>query len=125
MKVIFSIDNVSNLHQLSKFLRHMDTQRATGKLKDEFQTCIGYWEGILENSFICGKEDFLTYVDAHGWCDNQTAIILMDDEGECYIKYGPHNAEYLGVFTNVSEPEAKVSQGWTYDMKTNSYWVIK
>lgn len=124
-KVIFSIDDVANLHQLSKFLRHIDTHRAMTKMNGPFQLCIGSWEDKLEYSFIMDSQDFIKLVDNFGWTDNQEAIIYLYDDGDCYIKYGPNEAEYLGAFVNVSEAEAKASKGWTYIMETDSYWVVK
>lgn len=56
--IIFSIDNVNDTHTLAKFLRHIDTQRAMGKMKGKMVHCIGMYDGMLEPSFLLTQEDF-------------------------------------------------------------------
>lgn len=73
--ILFSIDNWHDVHTLAKFLRHMDTQRASSKMTSNMKMLIGGYEGKLELSFIIGDDDYFMHVHKSGYVDNQKEII--------------------------------------------------
>ena len=64
--VIFAIDNNTDTHTVAKFMRHIDTKRALGAMKGRMVQAIGYWEGILEPSYIMRKDDYLATAKDYG-----------------------------------------------------------
>ena len=118
MRVVFSIDNAHEPRTLSRFLRHMDNQRAVGKLRGPFQVCIGKWGDKLENSFICNEKDFYDF--AVDWTKGQEAILLIDSANFAFM-----GGFSVGNWNKVTAKKAMVKKGWTYIMEDNTWWIVE
>jgi len=131
--VIFSIDNVDNLHTLSKFLRHMDTMRAMGKLKGSFRPMVGSYKGVLEYAFGCRKEDFDAHVQGFGFIDNQESVLelTVTNNGRtaprtlAKLVYSSGDVVSLGNFKEVTKGVAMGLDAWTYDPKVDVYFAAE
>lgn len=132
--VIFSIDNVHDLHTLSKFLHYMDVQRAMQRMQGEMKLCIGAYKGVLEQSFIMTEHDFGAFIEAGEHVQNQESVLLVVDghHGEMYaslwyldrgLRYGDHAS--LGLLKSVDKSVALAQDAWTYRPDLNIYWIAQ
>lgn len=81
-RIIFAIDNGNDLRVRARFLRHLDENRALGKLHGEARTCIGRWadeDGIiwLEQSYCLDERDYVELVARHGWTNEQACVLRV------------------------------------------------
>jgi len=130
---IFSIDNVSDVHTLAKFMRHVDTLEAISRTKGRTKTCIGSYKGVLEYSFIMLTTDFNEHIIPMGWVDNQESVLHIYPEKSgrfsTFIRENPIGTDnlsehYLGVMQEVSKKEALVLDGWTYRPDLDVYYGV-
>ena len=123
---IFSIDGVTEVHALAKFMRHIDTQRVMGKMEGEMVQLIGSYKGALELSFILLTEDFEKHVKPYGFVSNQESVLLVS---ECNKQYADllylqdGHREALGSLKDVSKDEAMKHDGWSYRPDLGTYWI--
>ena len=128
-KIIFAIDEQRGMRDRARFLRHLDTLRAMGKLQSEPRTAIGHWvdpdTGVswLEPSYCLDVEDFRDHVLPHGWVNGQKCVLSIGS-GSCSI-IGLHaNADQvhsLGAFRCVGKV---MPQGcWTRFDDNGEFWV--
>lgn len=122
-KVVFSIDDWSNLRQLSKFLKLIETQRVMGKLKGDFKILQGCYKGELEIAFMAEADDFKDYVLRYGWVDQQESILIIEEDNKATLEYRSKPTEDLGTWTNVSEKEK--GESYTYDPKNKTWWTCR
>ncbi|HEY7822806.1 MAG TPA: hypothetical protein VIG24_08240 [Acidimicrobiia bacterium] len=122
--VIFAIDNAHSLHQQAKFLRHLDTLRAMGKLDAEPKFCIGFWEGQLERSYIMPIDDYLLYVAAQGWVDNQYSVVRVDayDNADLMWPRLDVRMSNIGRMHKVSADVARKLDAWTFVEEEGQYY---
>lgn len=124
--VIFSIDNVSDLHTKAKFLRYVDTLRAMNYLKGTMKLCIGSYNGILEDSFIIRGDDFERYIRSSGYLDNQESLLHVRGKGMvCVFEYLVGGLDPAGRLVQVNASEAMTKSGWTYRPDLNIYWTLE
>jgi hypothetical protein len=132
--VIFSIDNVHDLHSLSKFLHRVDVQRAMQRMKGDMKLCIGAYKGVLEQSFIMTEHDFGAFVEAGAYIQNQESVLLIEDghHGEMYASLwllyrGLREDEHvnLGLLKSVDKSVALSKDAWTYRPDLNIYWITE
>lgn len=124
--VIFSIDNVSDLHTKAKFLRYVDTLRAMNYLKGTMKLCIGSYNGILEDSFIIRKDDFEERIRSSGHIDNQESILhIRGKDMLCEFEYLNGGFDRAGRLVQVTASEAMTKSGWTYRPDLNIYWTLE
>ena len=131
--VLFSIDNVHDVHVLAKFLRYMDTANAMLKLKTPMVTLIGSYAGELEQSFMLNDEDFKEYVLKLGFVkDQECVMIIRDEEGtvmRCFLHYisdTGRDLAYVGNLVEVGKKEALANEdGFTYRPDVNNYWILE
>jgi hypothetical protein len=133
--VIFSIDNVHDLHTLTKFTRYVDTLRAMGYLKGDFKTLIGSYKGSLEYCFLCDRVDFDKHVLSYGYVDDQESFLSLSYTSNgrtaprALAKLWHNNSgdgEYgFGEFKEATKSEAMDSDGWTYDPTSNKYFIVE
>lgn len=120
--VLFSIDDVSNIHTNAKFMRHVDTLRAMNKLSGSVVMCIGKWDDRLEQSFLCEKKDF----DKHfkGFCANQFGwIVIPGDVKQPCTLWGPKGFKAaMKPMEKISAATAHALEAYTYNPTTNTYW---
>ena len=126
--VIFAIDNDNDMHTISKFLRHVDTQKAMGKMKGTMKPCIGSYKGQLEQSYIMCEEDFVVHVNRSGYVDNQESFLVLE-EGHRGVTYGSLvfnswlKPQGLGIMRAVSKDKAMSYDAWTYRPELDTYYV--
>lgn len=131
--VIFSIDNVTNVHTLAKFLRHMDTQKALGNMEGRMKTLIGSYLGVMEYSFVCNEADFNNHVATMGFTSGQESILKLTNTFNgrtskrtlASLVYSSGDIEQLGELKSVSKDDALSEDGWTYDPTTNQYFIVE
>ena len=125
--VIFAIDNGDNVHDRAKFLRHIDTVQAMGKMQGTMQLCIGYWEGILENSYILTVDDYRDFVVKYHFTDKQECVLVVphDVRQPCHVAT-PKNLGFLsgvGVMREVESIDGL--SAWTYNETSDKYFATK
>lgn len=122
--VIFAIDNGHDLHQQAKFLRHLDTMRAMGKLSAMPKCCVGYWEGQLERSYILPIDDYRVYVAQHGFVDGQHSVVRVDDNVNADLMRPDLSVRMfnIGRMHAVSQDVAQVMGAWTYVEEEGRYY---
>jgi hypothetical protein len=128
--VIFSIDNVTNVHTLAQFSHHLDMKRAMQKLKGNVVLSIGSYKGMLEQSFILLREDFDAVVRGSQWIKDQESILHIEDGhgGKVYGELeilASGERQFLGLVEQVSQDEAMQNDGWTYRPDLNKYFTIE
>lgn len=125
--VMFSIDNVHDLHTVAKFTRFMDTLRAMGKLSGNMQLNIGCYEGKLEYSFLCSKDDFDAHIKRSGYVDSQESFMYVsgdDMKATLHMCATGANVE-LGHLVAVYAAKAMQQKGWTYNQERDVYYIVK
>lgn len=126
--VIFAIDNDSDLHTVSKFMRHVDTQKAMGRMQGTIKPCVGSYKGQLEQSYIMTRQDFDRYVKASGYIDNQESILLLE-VGHRGVTYGTlifsgfEQDMPLGIMRAIPKDQAMSYDAWTYRPELDTYYV--
>lgn len=122
--VIFAIDNGHDLHQQAKFLRHLDTMRAMGKLSAMPKCCVGYWEGQLERSYILPIEDYRVYVAQHGFVDGQHSVVRVDDNVNADLMWPRLDVRMfnIGRMNKVDPDVARKLAAWTYVEEEGQYY---
>lgn len=118
-KVIFAIDNNTDVHAVAKFLRHVDTLRAVNKIRP-VTMCIGNWEGILEASYMMDLADYDKYISGRDWADGQECVLVVsgDTRQQCYLRFPDGTRVTLGPMVQVDAPVGN----WTYVPATNKYF---
>lgn len=126
-KIIFAIDNNTNTHAVAKFMRHVDTKRALGELQGGLVHCIGYWEGILEPSYMMDERDYRKFVEPMGFTDGQVCIMHVpgDTRQPCTLEYQDGSTETLHPMHEVSKDVAKFLNAWTYVQDTGKYFTTQ
>lgn len=129
-KVIFAIDNGSDLHTRAKFNRYLDTLRAMGKTGGEIRIGVGHWvdaEGVswLEDCYCMDAQDYSKHIQPHGWCNGQQCVLVLDMA-----------ASWLASPVNLNKPLSeggplkprgkKMPSGdWTKFHDTGEYWKVE
>lgn len=125
--IVFAIDNGAKLYDRMKFLKHIDVARAMGTLRGPFYTCIGYWEGVLENSYMMDVSDYERLVKPLGFTDGQVCVMRVsgDVRQPAFLVYADGTQENVGPLFEISSVEAQTAQGWTYVESTGKYYATK
>ena len=126
-KVIFSIDNVSDLHTMATFTRFLDTKRAMGKLVGSVTLCVGSYKGKMEQSFMMDQVDFNKFIRGTYWIDDQESVLHVpgDVRQPCSLEYLASG--HIEAFNRMREvfwcaaglPEY---DGWRYVPATGKYF---
>ncbi len=126
-KVCFAIDQGENLRKTKRFLKHIDNAIAMGGCMGAVVSCIGYWDGILENSYIMDERDYNKLVKAMGFVDKQECVLIIpgDVRQNCILKYNSGDTEILGPMQQVTAIEAKKLDAWTYVQGSRQYFSVK
>ena len=132
--VIFSIDNVHEVHTLAKFTHTVDVHRVMQRMQGEMKICVGAYKGALETSFIMTERDFASFIEAGEYMQNQESVLLVEDghKGEMYaslwyLNRGLRDGEHvsLGLLKSVDKSVALVQDAWTYRPDLNIYWITE
>ena len=121
-RVIFAIDNDNDTHVVAKFMRHVDTLRAMGKIASVVQL-IGCYKGQLERSYMIRADRFDLVAD---YVRHQESILLVpgDQRQPCVLEYlagGDHVS--VGPMRSVSAAEALQADAWTYNPNVDKYYI--
>jgi len=126
-KTVFAIDDNIDTHTVAKFLRHVDTHRAMGRLKGAVVHCIGSWtddEGWthLEPSFMMDSEDYNAFVVNSGYVDNQLCVLKVpgDTRQPCSLRFKNGYRQALGPMRETKSPHK--ADSWTYVQETGKYF---
>jgi len=125
-KIIFSIDDNTDVHVVAKFMRHMDTCRAMGTLKGSFVQCIGMYNGVLEPSYMMDERDYRQLVEPMSYAARQDCIlhVPIDVRQPCTLEFSDHQFS-IGPMRQVSPEVALQLTSWTYVMATNKYFTTE
>ena len=126
--IITAIDNNTDFHTVAKFMRHIDTNKALGniKLKSNVVECIGYWEGILETSYIMTREVYEHFVLKYGFTDNQECVMFVPKERRqtcALLKPDLTYIESSPPLVHVPAAVAFDAPAWTYNKEMDAYFV--
>ena len=126
-KVIFAIDNNADLHTVARFTRHLDTQRALGKLQGDVVACIGQWTDPyghphLEPSYMMDRADYDAFVASSGYVDKQDCVLVIpgDTRQPCALLFPCGTTEGLGPMKRITNLVGV--RDWTYVMATKEYF---
>lgn len=131
--IIFSIDEVNDVHTLAKFLRHMDTQKALGKMEGAMRILMGSYKGVMEQSFICTEGDFNNHVAPMWFTTNQESVLRLYETSNgrtsprtfADLIYNSGDIDSLGEFKEVTRELAMTLDGWTYDPMMDTYYAAR
>ena len=124
-KVIFAIDNNTDLHRVARFMRFIDECRAMNRIEGKFEMAIGMWEGEMESSYMMDEADYRKLVVPSGYALDQVCVLVVEPSNKCYMEYPDGDVGYnLGVLTQVTPQEAMGMVGWTYILETKTYWAV-
>ena len=125
-KVIFAIDDNTDVHVVAKFMRHMDTCRAMGTLKGSFVQCIGMYNGVLEPAYMMDESDYRQLVANTDYTVWQDCILLVprDVRQPCTLEFPDHQFA-IGPMREVLPSTAMRSSSWTYVQATNKYFTTE
>ena len=127
-KIIFAIDDNTDLHTVAKFMRHMDTCRAMNTLKGSFVQCIGCYNGVIEPSYMMDERDYRQLVESYSYASGQESILHVpgDVRQPCTLEFvGGEPRLSLGAMHEVSAAKAMQCNSWTYVMATNKYFTTE
>jgi len=118
--VIFSIDNVDDLHTQAKFFRWVDTLRAMEKLTGTVHSCIGSYDGNLERSFMMLAVDFDKHIVNSEYVKNQACFLRVpgDQRQPCVLQ--SRSGNYLTIGPMLCLNEQPWSPNYTYF--NGKYW---
>ena len=123
-KIIFAIDNDTDVHAVAKFLHHIDVARAVGTMKGSFVPCIGCYDGMLESSYMMDERDYRKLVEPLGVTANQDCIMHVpaDTRQPCTLEGPTGKTETIGAMRQVQPYDALGLAAWTYVIETSTYW---
>ena len=134
-KVIFAIDDNTDVHVVAKFMRHIDTARAMSVLKGSFVQCIGMYDGVLEPSYMMDERDYRQLVDGKSYVEHQECIMHVpaDTRQPCSLEFLSGTLEFklgeprqaLAPMREVSAAKAMQCSSWTYVQATNKYFTTE
>ena len=122
-KIIFAIDNDTDVHVVAKFLRLIDTSRAMNTLQGAFVQCIGCYDGVLEVSYMMDERDYLRVVEKLGYTAKQECIMHVpgDVRQPCTLEYSDVVAS-IGPMREIDALTALGLTAWTYIPATGKYF---
>jgi hypothetical protein len=125
--VLFSIDRVSDVHTLAKFIRYIDTLEVMNKTRGRMKLCFGSWEGMMEQSFIMRQDDFDTFVRNSGYVTDQASFLHVPDDVRqpCVLEYQDGSRFGVGPMRKVTKDYAMMQKGWTYRPDIDCYYVAE
>jgi hypothetical protein len=132
--VIFSIDDVHEVHTLAKFTHTVDVHRVMQRMQGDMKICVGAYKGVLETSFIMTEQDFAAFIEGSEYVLNQESVLLVEDghKGNTYaslhyLSRGVRDGEHvdLGILKSVDKSVALMQDAWTYRPDLNIYWITE
>ena len=122
--VIFAIDNGDDLHTQAKFLRHVDTLRASEKMVGTMHSGIGSYGGMLERCYMVLALDFDKHFKNLDYLSGQESVLRVpgDTHQPCTLHYANREPQSVGTMRQlkgVGVPNAD----FTY--MNGQYWVCE
>ena len=101
--VIFAIDNGDDLHTQAKFLRHVDTLRATEKMDGTLYSGIGSYEGDLERCYMVLAADYDRHFESLYFLSGQHSVLRVpgDTRQPCTLHYKDREPQSIGPMRQV------------------------
>lgn len=121
-RVVFAVDNGTTMRGYARFMRHLDTLRAMGKLAGPVRLAVGAWTDPdtgrldVEPSFDMLLTDFAQWVRRNGWVSQQKAVLLVSGAGEasfCHPEHIESDAMHMGRYVALPMADAVTRGGWT------------
>lgn len=120
--VIFAIDNDNDTHVVAKFMRHVDTLRAMGKINPIVQL-IGCYKGQLENSYLIRADQF-HHVKEYVKGQESVLHVPGDSRQPCVLEFVASGKRVsVGPMHKVGPDYAMTRNSWTYNPAADSYFV--
>jgi hypothetical protein len=121
--VLFAIDDGDDLHTQAKFLRHVDTLRATSKMKGIMYSGIGCYNGVPERCYMVLGVDFDNHFNNLDYLKDQECVLRVpgDTRQPCTIQYPSGKIHSVGPMLCYNDT---VPQG-DYTYMNGKYWVIE
>ena len=120
--VIFAIDNGGDLNTRARFLRHLDTLRAMGKLKHPEEVAEGVAKAFTYGfslRYRVATHDYLKHVQPHGWVNAQPGVITVGHDWRGQLETPDLKPEQAKTFLisalSVNEPTLTGDDGWYTD----------
>jgi len=124
-RIIFSVDNPSDIYDYSKALEHLKQLEGMGKLT-MIVNCIGSYEGYLEPSFMVYAKEFDQHIRGMFYLEGQQSILRIpgDDRQDCTLEYLSGGIPQLpvGRLKNIPSTTAWIHDSWTYVLETGRYF---
>jgi len=115
---IVAIDNMNDLPLFLYAIRDCNYKHLVGSRK-----------GNMEHSFLLDEKAFKFAREAR-FLDKQEAFLRLEDKQKngrrlAFLEYQYGSKEYIGLFQSVSRDEAMQQDGWTYDIESGIYYIVK
>ena len=124
--IVFAIDNNTDTHTVAKFLRHMDTAKAMGKMTGNMVHGVGYWEGILKPTYIVNRDDYKAHVAGSGYVDGQDGVLVAPHgtRQPAHVATADLSTVLtgLGPIQEVPKEEVHSWDAWTFNMTSGRYF---
>jgi len=120
--VIFAIDNGDDLHTQAKFLRHVDTLRATEKMKGTLHSGVGRYNDELERCYMVLASDFDRHFKNLDYLSGQESVLRVpgDTRQPCTLHYANREPQSIGTMRQVyGAPDGD----FTY--MNGQYWICE
>ena len=129
-KVIFAIDDGSDLHVRAKFNRYLDTLRVMGKADGEIRIGVGHWiddDGVswLEDCYCMDMQDFKKHIQPNGWCNGQQCVLVTDLISSWLAAPNDLHLAIKSGETMHCHGKQMPSGDWTLFHDTGEYWKVE
>ena len=121
-RIVFSVDDVDDLHSYARALRSLDELRAVGKLK-ECVMCVGSYEGAIEPRFMVLAKDFEDHIRGAWYISEQESILRIpgDVRQPCVLEYLSGGLR-LTLGKMRESQDIRGADGWTYVIESGKYY---
>ena len=125
-RVIFSVDNVTDIYSYSKAIHFLDVLRATQQIKDGVTMCIGSYKGDLEPSFMVSARDWEVILKrGYDFIKDQESVMRIpgDQRQPCVLTSvsGTFIAS-LGPMKEITDSSVGYYDAWTYVIASGLYF---
>ena len=122
--VIFAIDNGDDLHTQAKFLRHVDTLRASEKMIGTMHSGIGCYEGQLERCYMVLALDFDKHFKNLDYLSGQESVLRVpgDTRQPCTLHFNNREPQSVGTMRQLKGVGVS-NADFTY--MNGQYWVCE
>lgn len=103
--VIFAIDNGDDLHTQAKFLRHVDTLRASEKMMGTLYSGIGSYKGSLERCYMVLATDYDRHLKSLDYLSGQESVLRVpgDTRQPCTLQFKGGDLQSIGTMRQVTD----------------------